>query len=113
LLVDAVSPIKGPPGTAGAAAQAARQAAPGQGLRLPALPASPASPRHHPRIARRGVEPRDKLGRHRYVVKRSLAWLVGHRRLQVRSERRADVLLGIVQLACALICLKQLNKPKV
>ena len=66
-----------------------------------------------PRIARRGIESSDKLGRHRYVVERSLAWLVGYRRLQVRYERRADILLGFVCLACALICLKSLNQPKV
>jgi IS5 family transposase len=59
-----------------------------------------------PRIARRSVEPRDKLGRHRYVVGRSLAWLLGCRRLQVRYERRADVLLGVLHLACALVCQK-------
>jgi hypothetical protein len=35
-----------------------------------------------------------------------LAWLVGYRRLQVRYERRADVLLGFLHLACAVICLK-------
>jgi hypothetical protein len=64
-----------------------------------------------PRIARRGIEPSERLGRHRYVVERSLAWLVGYRRLQVRYERRADLLLGFVQLACALICLKSLNQP--
>jgi hypothetical protein len=43
------------------------------------------------------------------VVERSLAWLVGCRRLQVRYERRADSLLGFLQLACALICFKQLH----
>jgi transposase len=59
-----------------------------------------------PRIARRGVEHGRRLGRHRWVIERSLAWLVGYRRLQVRYERRADVLLGFVYLACALICLK-------
>jgi transposase len=58
-----------------------------------------------PRIARRGIESSQRLGRHRYVVERSLAWLVGYRRLQVRYERRADILLGFVHLACALICL--------
>ena len=63
-----------------------------------------------PRIARRGVEPRDRLGRHRYVVERSLAWLTGYRRLQVRYERRADILLAFTQLACALICLRQLHR---
>jgi hypothetical protein len=46
------------------------------------------------------------------VVERSLAWLVGYRRLQVRYERRADILLGFVHLACALICLKSLDRPK-
>jgi transposase len=59
-----------------------------------------------PRIARRGIESSQRLGRHRYVVERSLAWLVGYRRLQVRYERRADILLGFVHLACALICLE-------
>jgi transposase len=65
-----------------------------------------------PRIARRGIESGQRLGRHRYVVERSLAWLVGYRRLQVRYERRADLLLGFLHLACALICLKSLNSPK-
>jgi hypothetical protein len=36
---------------------------------------------------------------------------VGYRRLQVRYERRADILLGFLQLACALICLKEPNRP--
>jgi hypothetical protein len=38
------------------------------------------------------------------VAERSLAWLMGYRRLQVRYERRADILLGFLQLACAFIC---------
>jgi hypothetical protein len=46
------------------------------------------------------------------VVERSLAWLVGDRRLQVRYERRADILLGFLSLACALICLTSLNRLK-
>jgi transposase len=66
-----------------------------------------------PRIARRGTESSERLGRHRYVVERSLAWLVGYRRLQVRYERRADMLLGFLYLACSLICLNSLNRPKV
>jgi hypothetical protein len=44
---------------------------------------------------------------------RSLAWLVGSQRLRVRYERRADILLGFLHLACALIRLKSLNRPKV
>jgi IS5 family transposase len=35
------------------------------------------------RIARRGVESSERLGRHRWVVERTLAWLSGYRRLTV------------------------------
>jgi hypothetical protein len=45
------------------------------------------------------------------VVERSLAWLVGYRRLQVRYERRADILTAFLHLACALVCLKETNQP--
>lgn len=62
-----------------------------------------------PRIARRGVDSSDRLGRHRWVVERSLAWLLGCRRLGVRYERRADLLQGMLHLACALICLRFLR----
>jgi transposase len=58
------------------------------------------------------VESSKRLGRHRYVVERSLAWLVGYRRLQVRYERRAEVLVGFLHLACALICLQSLHQSK-
>ena len=76
------------------------------------MPAGAAPAGICPRIARRGIEPNQRLGRHRYVVERSLAWLVGSRRLQVRYERLADILLGFVQLACALICLNSLQQSK-
>jgi hypothetical protein len=46
------------------------------------------------------------------VVERSLAWLVGYRRLQVRYERRGDVLMGFLQLACALIYLRSPQSPR-
>jgi hypothetical protein len=50
----------------------------------------------------------ERLGRYRWVVKRSLAWLLGFRRLGIRSERRSDLLLGLLHLACALVCLRSL-----
>jgi len=59
-----------------------------------------------PRIARKGIESRTKLGRHRWVVERTFAWLLGCRRLGVRYERRADLLSGMLHLACALICVR-------
>jgi transposase len=62
-----------------------------------------------PRIARRGVESSERLGRYRWVVERSLAWLLGFRRLGVRYERRAEMLVAFLRLACALICLRYLR----
>jgi transposase len=76
------------------------------------VPAGAASAWDHPADRRRGIESSARLGRHRYVVERSLAWLVGYRRLQVRYERRADILLGFLHLACALVCLKSLNRTQ-
>jgi hypothetical protein len=37
---------------------------------------------------------------------------VGYWRLQIRYERRADIVTGFVYLACALICLTSLNQPR-
>jgi transposase len=59
-----------------------------------------------PRLARRGIESSERLGRHRWVVERTLAWLLGYRRLGVRYERRADLLQGLLHLACALLCVR-------
>ena len=58
-----------------------------------------------PRIARRGVESGKRLGRHRWVVERTLAWFARFRRLAVRYERRADILEAFHRLAAGLICL--------
>ena len=59
-----------------------------------------------PRIARRGVESSEHLGRHRWVIERTLAWFARFRRPTVRHERRLDVLLGFHLLAAALVCLR-------
>jgi transposase len=58
-----------------------------------------------PRLARRRINSSERLGRYRRVVERTQAWLPGCRRLGVRYERRADLLRGLLHLACALICL--------
>jgi transposase len=57
-----------------------------------------------PRIARCGVEPKNRLGRYRWVVERTLAWLHRLRRLRVRDERRSDMHDAFLHLAVALIC---------
>ncbi len=62
-----------------------------------------------PRLARRKMDSSERLGRFRWVVERTLAWLLGCRRLGVRYERRADILQGFLHLACALVCLRFLG----
>ena len=61
------------------------------------------------RIARKGVESSERLGRWRWVVERTLSWVSRFRRLAVRYERRADIHLGLTGLACAMICWKRLE----
>lgn len=57
-----------------------------------------------PRIARRKIERADRLGRHRWVVERTIAWLHSFRRLLVRYDRLAHVHEAFLTLASALIC---------
>lgn len=42
------------------------------------------------RIARKGIESSKKLGKHRWVIERTMAWLFGYRRLTIRYERKAN-----------------------
>ena len=63
-----------------------------------------------PGIARRGIESSEKLGRHRWVVERTLSWLNRYRRLKVRYERRADIHQAFLELGCALICWRYVQR---
>ena len=65
------------------------------------------------RIARRGVEDKAKLGRHRWVAERTLAWLARYRRLTIRYERLETIHQAFLDLGCALICLNALHWPTV
>jgi transposase len=62
------------------------------------------------RIARKGLDSSERLGRHRWVVERTLAWLNRYRRLTVRYERRADIHQAFLTLGCCLICFNTLQK---
>ena len=62
------------------------------------------------RIARKGVERGDRLGRHRWVVERTLAWLGQFRRLTIRYERRQDIHEALVSLGCSLICSNAIHR---
>jgi len=61
------------------------------------------------RIARRGIDSSEKLGRRRWVVERTLAWLARYRRLSVRYERRDDIHEAFLHLGCSLIYLNYLK----
>ncbi len=61
-----------------------------------------------PRIARRGTPHGSGLGKVRWVVERTFSWLHQYKRLRIRWERRADIHLGLMQLACVLICYRKL-----
>lgn len=61
-----------------------------------------------PIIARRGAEHGSGLGKERWVVERSFAWLHNFRRLRTRYERRAELHLAFMQLGCAVICQRAL-----
>ncbi len=63
------------------------------------------------RIARRGKDASERLGRHRWVVERTLAWLARYRRLTVRYERLAEMHLAFLLLACALVCWRRFGLP--
>lgn len=56
-----------------------------------------------PRIARRGIDSTERLGRHRWKVERTLAWFAQFRRTSVRYERRIDIFAAFNHLAAALI----------
>jgi transposase len=62
------------------------------------------------RIARKGIDSSQRLGRHRWVIERTLAWLNRCRRLTIRYERRADIHQAFLTLGCALICYNTLQQ---
>jgi transposase len=100
-IVDHVAPIKGRVGhprrrpkklhaDKGYASRANRRALRRRGIR--------------PRIARPGIESATRLGRHRWVVERSLSWLRRFRRLPIRYERDPEIHQGFLNLAAILMC---------
>jgi transposase len=63
-----------------------------------------------PLLAMRRTAHGSGLGRWRWVVERTFAWLNQFRRLRVRYDKRADIHEAFVTLACALICWKSQRK---
>jgi transposase len=62
------------------------------------------------RIARKGIESNTKLGKHRWVIERTMAWLTGYRRLTLRYERKATHFCAFLTLGATLTCFKKLTR---
>jgi len=106
-LVDAIPPVKRPSG------QRRRRPAKLHADKAYDIPRCRAFLRRRrigDRIARKGVEARDRLGRHRWVVERSLAWLGQYRRLTIRYERRIDLHAAFLSLGCSLVCCNAITR---
>ena len=62
------------------------------------------------RIARKGIDSSERLGRRRWVIERTMSWLTGYRRLNHRYERKPGNYLAFLGLASALCCYKRFLK---
>nr|WP_229832224.1 IS5 family transposase [Deinococcus metalli] len=62
-----------------------------------------------PRIARRQVEEKSRLGRNRWKVERTFSWLLNYKKLAVRYGRRSDLFLALGLLASSLVCFRRLH----
>ena len=62
------------------------------------------------RIARKGVESSQRLGRHRWIIESCLSWLTRYRRLNRRYDRLAAHFEAFANIGCLLICYQRLTK---
>jgi transposase len=111
-LVDAVEPIRRPTGEPGRPRQRPAKLHGDKAFDYPHLRQALRQRGITPRIARRGVDSSERLSRHRWKVERTQAWLVTFRRLTMRYDRHAASVLAFLHLACALICLRYLERAE-
>jgi transposase len=62
-----------------------------------------------PEIARRQTKHGSGLGRARWVVERTFAWLHHFKRLLVRYDRRAEIHAAFLAIGCCLVCFRRLQ----
>ena len=63
-----------------------------------------------PEIAHRQTEHGSGLGRYRWVVERTFAWLHQFKRLLVRYDRRHEIHEAFLALGCCLVCFRRLSR---
>jgi transposase len=73
---------------------------------------------HRAELRRRGIiveiagrldEHGSGLGRYRWLVERTIAWLHQFKRLLVRYDRRADIHQAFLAIGCCLVCYRRLR----
>ena len=106
-VVDAVAPVKGPTGRP---RRRPRKLHGDKGYDYPICRKAVRRRGIIARIARRGIESATRLGRHRYVIERTLEWVSRFRRLARRYERKATHFTAFARLACAVICYRRAVK---
>src|SRR3954465_15050757 len=62
------------------------------------------------RIARRGIEDKSRLGRVRWVVERTISWLLRFKRLGLRYDRTERTTPALLTPACTVINVRRLMK---
>jgi transposase len=105
-LVDAVQPIRRPTGMPGRPRKRPAKLHADKGYDYPEKRRALRARGITRRMARQGVESSERLGRHRWVVERTQAWLVAFRKLAVRDDRHAATVLPFLHLTCALSCFR-------
>src|SRR4051812_1980314 len=60
------------------------------------------------RIGRIGRDSSARLGRHRWVVERTIGWLLSYKRLALRYDRTALTINALARLAVTPICARRL-----
>ena len=108
--VDAIWPIHGPRGRPGRPRKRPEKLHADKGYDFPRCRKALRKRGIKARIARRGIDSSERLGRYRWVVERALSWLNRYRRLKVRYERRDDIHQAFLDLGCALICWRYIQR---
>lgn len=65
-----------------------------------------------PKFAQRGTPHGSGLGKHRYVVERTIAAVHQNRRLKIRYEKRSDIHQAFLTLACVKLCWYRLDPDR-
>lgn len=106
-LIDSVAPIRQP---VGRPRRRPRKVHGDKGYDYPSCRRTLAKRGIIARIARKGIESSTRLGRHRYVIERTLEWVSRFRRLTRRYERKPAHFEGFLRLACAVICYRRATR---